>query len=248
MSEIAADVGVDSEAESSAVPAVRLSGVKKRYREGATERTVLSSATATIAPGEFVVLIGKSGSGKSTLLNIVAGIDVPSEGTVEVHGCSLGTLSEEERTLFRRRRVGFVFQTFNLIPTLTALENLMLPLELIGDSGAAALSRARQMLEQIGLGGRGGSYPDTLSGGEQQRVAVARALVHDPWLVLADEPTGDLDEETGTEVLNLLDELTRKRSRTLLLVTHDRDIVARADRALLLDHGALVTAPGEPPR
>jgi putative ABC transport system ATP-binding protein len=227
---------------SDAAPAVRLAGVRKTYREGASDRVVLADVSATIAPGEFVALLGKSGSGKSTLLNLVAGIDVPSEGIVEVHGRSLGTLSEEERTLFRRRHVGFVFQTFNLIPTLTVLENLMLPLELLGTARSESLARGRDMLAQVGLAGRADSYPDTLSGGEQQRVAVARALVHEPWLLLADEPTGDLDEETGTAVLDLIDALTRKKKRTLLLVTHDRDIVGRADRALLLEHGELATS------
>jgi len=223
--------------------AVDLRGVTKTYREGVEERAVLREVAARFQVGEFVVLLGKSGSGKSTLLNLISGIDVPTRGDVEVMGAQLGKMSEEQRTLFRRAHVGFIFQTFNLIPTLTVHENLMLPLELRGGVTPADRERARSMLVEIGLGQRAASYPDTLSGGEQQRIAVARALVHEPSLVLADEPTGNLDENTGRDVLDLIDRLTRQSQRTVLIVTHDRELVARADRVFALERGELVERP-----
>ena len=219
--------------------AIELRGVSKTYREGAEQRSVLRGVEARIALGEFVVLLGKSGSGKSTLLNLISGIDVPTQGAVEVMGTSLGQMSEEQRTLFRRTQVGFIFQTFNLIPTLTVHENLMLPMELRGTVSSADRQHARDILAEVGLGARGASFPDTLSGGEQQRVAVARALVHRPSLVLADEPTGNLDENTGRDILDLIDRLTRLRQGTVLIASHDRELVARADRVLLLERGEL---------
>ena len=173
----------------------------KSYREGDAEREVLRGVDATFEQGEFVVLLGKSGSGKSTLLNLVSGIDLPSKGEVTVLGRPLGSMSEEARTLFRHEHVGFVFQTYNLIPTLTVAENLLLPIELRGKKGAGAKDNALALLEEVGLGPRARSFPDALSGGEQQRVAVARALAHEPDLVLADEPTGNLDDETGRQIL-----------------------------------------------
>jgi putative ABC transport system ATP-binding protein len=220
-------------------PAIELRGVSKTYREGAEQRSVLRDVEARIAPGEFVVLLGKSGSGKSTLLNLISGIDVPTRGAVEVMGASLGQMSEEQRTLFRRTQVGFIFQAFNLIPTLTVHENLMLPMELGGRVSSADRQHARDLLAEVGLGTRGASFPDTLSGGEQQRVAVARALVHRPSLVLADEPTGNLDDNTGRDILDLIDRLTRLRHGTILIASHDRELVARADRVLVLERGEL---------
>jgi putative ABC transport system ATP-binding protein len=218
---------------------VALRAVTKIYREGGAERTVLRGASATFESGQFVVLLGKSGSGKSTLLNLVSGIDLPSSGEVVVMGASLGAMSEEARTLFRREHVGFVFQTYNLIPTLTVEENLLLPLELRKKADAAARRRALALLAEVGLAARAKSFPDALSGGEQQRVAVARALVHEPELLLADEPTGNLDDQTGLEVLDLIDRLTRQSRRTVLVVTHDRDLIDRADRVFVLEGGEL---------
>lgn len=221
-------------------PLIRLERVSKTYAEAGRDRVVLHDVTMTFTRGELVVLLGKSGSGKSTLLNLVSGIDLPTSGEVWVEGRALNRLSERERTLFRRRSIGFVFQFFNLVPTLTVLENVLLPLELNGLVGPAALERAHAMLDAVGLRDRGASYPDRLSGGEQQRVAIARALVHDPAIVLADEPTGNLDSETGQQVLALLDQLTRQAGKTMLMVTHSPEVVGVADRVLRLREGRLV--------
>jgi len=227
-------------------PAVDLVHVNKTYREGDSERAVLSDVSVAIEPGEIAVLIGRSGSGKSTLLNLIAGIDRPTSGRVVVDGVDLTALDEDARTRFRRRRIGFVFQFFNLIPLLTVEENLLLPLELNGMADAAGVARARELLERVGLGGRGTSLPDRLSGGEQQRVAIARALVHDPALILADEPTGTLDAETATVVLALLDGLAREAGKTVVMVTHSREVVGVADRIFAVQRGRLVEQPAAP--
>ncbi|ACL26078.1 ABC transporter related [Chloroflexus aggregans DSM 9485] len=218
---------------------IRCDRVTKTYTEGDVQRTVLHDITITVTAGEFVVLLGKSGSGKSTLLNLVSGIDTPTSGTIWVAGQRLDQLSERERTLFRRRSIGFVFQFYNLAPTLTALENVLLPLELNGQRGVAARSAALAMLDAVGLANRAHTYPDRLSGGEQQRVAIARALVHNPDLVLADEPTGNLDSDTGAQVLDLLDRLTRQVGKTLVMVTHSREMIGVADRVLQLRNGRM---------
>jgi putative ABC transport system ATP-binding protein len=189
------------------------------------------------------VLIGRSGSGKSTLLNVMAGIDRPTVGAVLVDGTDLTALDEQALTRFRRAHVGFVFQFFNLIPLLTVEENLILPLDLNGRADAKGLARARELLDRVGLGGRGDSYPERLSGGEQQRVAIARALIHDPALILADEPTGNLDAETAADVLDVLDTLAREAGRTVVMVTHSREVVGVADRILAIERGALVERP-----
>lgn len=220
-------------------PLIRLEHVTKSYREGQQQHTVLHDISVTFAQGEIVVLMGKSGSGKSTLLNLVSGIDLPSSGEIWVNGQSLTRLSEHERTLFRRQQIGFVFQFFNLVSTLTVLENLLLPLELNGWSGPQAWQKALDMLARVGLERRQHSYPDRLSGGEQQRIAIARALVHDPLLILADEPTGNLDGETSQQVLDLLDSLTRKAGKTMLMVTHSAEVVGLADRVFRLREGRL---------
>ena len=220
-------------------PAVELSRLLKTYREGERERVVLRDVDLRVARGEIVVLLGRSGSGKSTLLNLVSGIDRPTSGTVRVEGVDVAALSETERTLFRRRRVGFIFQFFNLIPTLTVEENLRLPLELNGVDGAAGRARAHHLLGAVGLADRGASFPDRLSGGEQQRVAVARALVHDPALVLADEPTGNLDAESARQVLKLLAALAREAGKTVVAVSHSEEVAALADRVLTLADGRL---------
>ena len=218
---------------------LELRDLSKVYQEGQQTRAVLSDVNAQILLGEFVVLLGPSGSGKSTLLNLISGIDVPSSGQVKFDSADLTSMSERNRTLFRRKNIGFVFQFFNLLPTLTVLENLRLPLELNGITGKIAQSRAADLLEAVGLADRGRSFPDRLSGGEQQRVALARALVHDPTLVLADEPTGNLDEDTGAQVMGLLDALVRQRGKTMVVVTHSADVVDLADRLFLMREGTL---------
>ncbi len=228
---------------------VELRGLSKSYPEGGGQRVVFRNLSARIRPGEAVALLGRSGSGKSTLLNLIAGIDLPTAGEVLVAGTNLTRLSEQERTLYRRRRIGLVFQAFNLIPTLTVIENLLLPLELNGATGGGARAAALALLGEVGLADRSDTYPDRLSGGEQQRVAVARAVVHDPVLLLADEPTGSLDAETGARVLELLVGLARKEKRTMVVVTHNDAVARTADRVLVLEGGLLAdgTFPGASP-
>jgi putative ABC transport system ATP-binding protein len=221
-------------------PIVHLDRVSKDYREGAETRRVLHEATASFVEGEIVAIRGRSGSGKSTLLNLVAGIDSPTAGDVWVAGTCLNRLSPAERTLFRRDHLGFVFQFFNLIPTLRVLENVQLPAELRGLSAGEAAERARALLGEVGLAGREDAFPDRLSGGEQQRVAMARALVQDPRILLADEPTGNLDDTTGEAVMDLLERLTRAAGRTLILVTHSPKVASRADRAHAIEAGRVV--------
>jgi putative ABC transport system ATP-binding protein len=232
--------------EARATPVVRLERLTRTYAEAGRERRVLDGVETEIRTGELVVLLGRSGSGKSTLLNLIAGIDRPTAGEVWLEGRALGRLSEDERTRIRRDRIGFVFQFFNLVPTLTVAENVWLPFELRGRLGRPERQRGLDLLAEVGLADRRADLPDRLSGGEQQRVAVARALAADPALVLADEPTGNLDLDTGLEVLDLLDRLTRKAGKTLLMVTHSREVMGIADRLLSLDHGHLVEL--EPPR
>lgn len=218
---------------------VQIENLSKRFEEGELERVVLDNVSLTFAPGEFVVLLGHSGSGKSTLLNLISGIDRPTTGSVSVNGVVLTELDERARTLLRRDRIGFVFQFFNLIPTLTVLENITLPQELAGRSTQAAQAAAMQLLTQVGLADRASTYPDKLSGGQQQRVAIARALAHNPQLVLADEPTGNLDEETGQTVLELLLNLTRSAGKTLVMATHNPEIARLADRVLRVQDGQI---------
>ncbi len=221
-------------------PLIELRSLSKSYLEAGTEHSVLESADATVQEGQVIVLLGRSGSGKSTVLNLLSGIDLPTSGQVLIDGVDLGALSERERTLFRRRRVGFVFQSFNLIPTLTVEENLLLPVELKRRPGPEDLDRIAELLEGVGLANRSRSFPDRLSGGERQRVAIARALVHDPDLLLADEPTGNLDLETGLEVLDLLDRLTRRAGKTMVMATHSAQVVGVADRILAIEERRLV--------
>lgn len=218
---------------------IELRKLNKFYFEAGRERVVLHDVDAEIRTGEFVVLVGRSGSGKSTLLNLISGIDVPSSGEIIFNGHALHRLDEHQRTLLRRRDIGFIFQAFNLIPHLTVIENLRLPLELNGTSAANATNRCMDLLGQLSLADRASTFPDRLSGGEQQRVAVVRALVHDPRVVLADEPTGNLDLDTGREVLKLLDELTRAAGKTLVMVTHSQEVIGRADRIFTIRHGRL---------
>jgi putative ABC transport system ATP-binding protein len=222
------------------LPIVRLDRVTKDYREGEEPRHVLREASAEFAEGEIVAIRGRSGSGKSTLLNLIAGIDRPTGGEVWVAGSCLSRLSPNERTVFRREHLGFVFQFFNLIPTLTVLENVQLPAELAGRPPAEAAARARGLLAEVALEDRADTFPDRLSGGEQQRVAVARALVQDPRLLLADEPTGNLDDATGRAVTALLERVTREKGRSLVLVTHNEAVAAMADRVFAIEDGHLV--------
>jgi putative ABC transport system ATP-binding protein len=221
-------------------PIVRLDRVSKDYREGEESRHVLRETSATFAEGEVVAVRGRSGSGKSTLLNLVAGIDLPTAGEVWVAGTCLSRLPASGRTLFRRDHLGFVFQFFNLIPTLTVLENVQLPAELGGRTPAEAAAKACVLLAEVGLEGREATFPDRLSGGEQQRVAIARALVQDPRLLLADEPTGNLDDATGRAVMDLLDRVTRRAGRSLVLVTHSAQVAATADRVFAIEDGHVV--------
>jgi putative ABC transport system ATP-binding protein len=219
---------------------VEIENLSKQYQEGEMQRTVLDQVNLTFAPGEFIVLLGHSGSGKSTLLNLISGIDQPTSGTIRINGQPITDLDERSRTLIRRDQIGFVFQFFNLIPTLTVLENVTLPQELAGQSFQQAQKTAAQMLDQVGLADRQHTYPDKLSGGQQQRVAIARALVHNPSLILADEPTGNLDEETGQRVLDLLLNLTQKAGKTLVMATHNPDIAQHANRVLRVQEGHLI--------
>jgi putative ABC transport system ATP-binding protein len=228
--------------EGNSAPLVRLRGVTKSYPEGEQVRTVLHELSGEIAAGEFVALVGRSGSGKSTLLNLVSGIDLPSAGGVSIAGTDLTTLSERERTLFRRAHIGFIFQFFNLISTLTVMENVLLPLELQGRLAPSQWEEGRRLLAEVGLAERADSFPDRLSGGEQQRVAIARALIHRPRLLLADEPTGNLDADTGAQVLVLLQRLVRGAGGTLLLVTHSAEVARLADRVVTLRGGRLIEA------
>ncbi|MEJ2654996.1 MAG: ABC transporter ATP-binding protein [Acidihalobacter sp.] len=222
--------------------AVCLRGLRHVYRDGAREHVVLKGVDMDIVRGERVALLGQSGSGKSTLLNLIAGIEPPAEGNVWVAGTELSRLGEHARTLFRRSHIGFVYQFFNLIPTLTLLENVRLPRELNGASPADARRAAADLLARVGLGDRGGAYPEQISGGEQQRVAFARALAHRPALILADEPTGSLDADTGTQVLELLAETARADGSALLMVTHSEAVAQSAQRVLRLRDGVLENA------
>lgn len=219
---------------------LRLENLHKSFQEGNKTRIVLSGACAEFMPGEFIAIVGKSGSGKSTLLNLISGIDLADEGAIYIEHQNLNLLNDHERTVFRRQNIGFVFQFFNLIPTLTVLENTSLPLELNGASAHSARLKAEPLLDAVGLLDRVNTFPDRLSGGEQQRVAIARALIHDPLLVLADEPTGNLDEETGKQILSLLDQLTRKAGKNLVMVTHSHEAARIADSVFCLKDGQLI--------
>ena len=218
---------------------IRLENLSKSYQEGAHTRIVLRDVTASFVKGESIAILGASGTGKSTLLNLISGIDRADSGAIWLDGRNLTALDERKRTLFRRQNIGFVFQFFNLIPTLTVWENVVLPLELKGATAEEARRGTELVLDGVGLLDRRETFPDRLSGGEQQRIAMARALVHDPLLVLADEPTGNLDDETGRQVLALLDRLTRQAGKNLILVTHSTEAAAYADRILYLRDGRL---------
>lgn len=219
-------------------PIVKAAGLTKQVSTGTTTLTILQDVSLEVPAGEAVAILGASGSGKTTLLALLAGLDVPTAGSVHIDGRDLYALDEDGRARLRRELVGFVFQSFQLLPALTALENVMLPLELAGD--AQAREAAAQWLERAGLGARMAHYPRQLSGGEQQRVAVARAFASRPRLLLADEPTGNLDSATGEEIISLMFELNQAAGTTLLLVTHDVALAGRCQRRLRLAAGRLV--------
>lgn len=222
-----------------AAAVVSIDGVGMRFTEGAVDRLVLDGVDLRVQAGERVALLGRSGSGKSTLLNLIAGLDVPTAGSVQVAGRNLEALDESDRTRLRRDCIGFVFQSFNLIPTLSVEENVLLPLELAGRLASHRESALRR-LDDLGLGDRRRSFPDVLSGGEQQRVAIARALAHGPRVLLADEPTGNLDDRTAGEVLRMLDSAARAADAALIMATHSRTAARLADRRLRLEAGHLV--------
>jgi len=216
---------------------LRCESLAKSYLSGGRELTVLHGITFSLEPGGFLAIVGPSGSGKSTLLGLLAGLDQPTRGRVLLDGTDLGPLSEDDRARLRCEKVGFVFQSFHLIPTLTARENVQVPLELRGED---ATDRAEALLARVGLEGRGHHYPTQLSGGEQQRVALARAFIHRPKLLFADEPTGNLDAATGARVIELMTELNEEEGTTLVLVTHDPELATRAHRVIRLRDGAVV--------
>lgn len=227
-------------------PVMVVTGLNKSVvqADGQGRLDILQDVSFSVAAGESVAIVGASGSGKSTLLGLLAGLDVPSAGSVRIQGRELFELDEDARAALRGEAVGFVFQSFQLLPALTALENVMLPLELAG--APAPREAAQQWLERVGLGKRTGHYPKHLSGGEQQRVALARAFAPGPRLLLADEPTGNLDAATGSAVIELMFSLNREASTTLLLVTHDETLAARCQRVLRMQGGTLVEAAAMP--
>jgi len=218
---------------------ITLENVSRSYGSGSKAVPAVRDVSVSIEAGSFVTVVGASGSGKSTLLHLMGGLDTPTSGRVLLEGVDVGALSDDARTLLRRKRIGFVFQFFNLLPTLTALENVALPARLAGDRGAPTTARAGSLLERIGLGARRDHRPDELSGGEMQRVAIARALMMDPPLLLADEPTGNLDSATGAAILDLLRGAVEAH-RTVVLITHDPSIARRGDRVLTMGDGRLI--------
>ncbi len=221
-------------------PLIRIHHLSKGYVRGGQAIPVLLDIDLAVANGEFIALMGPSGSGKSTLLNLIAGIDKPSSGSIEIGGVDIASLSEGELADWRAANVGFIFQFYNLLPVLSAFDNVELPLLLTGLSARQRHERVATVLGMVGLSDRADHYPSELSGGQQQRVAIARALVTDPVLIVADEPTGDLDRTTGAEVLSLLDQLVHELGKTIVMVTHDPKAAARAGRMVHLEKGVLV--------
>lgn len=218
---------------------IQLEKVSREYGQGGSVRALVD-VSLTIGSGERVAVMGPSGSGKSTLLNLICGLDEPTGGRVEIAGVELSKLGDDDRTRLRRERIGMIFQTFNLLPTLTGLENVALPLRLQGVARRAAEERASAMLERVGLKGRANHRPDELSGGERQRMAIARALIFNPPILLADEPTGNLDSATGEGILSLLDELHAEFNTTIVLVTHNEEAASHCDRIIRLRDGRII--------
>jgi putative ABC transport system ATP-binding protein len=219
--------------------AVRTRGIDMFFGDGETKVTALKQADFEANRGELIMLVGPSGCGKTTLLSVIAGTLTPQTGTVEVFGQRLDGLSQEELTTFRRKHLGFVFQSFNLIPTLTVLENVMVPLLIQGTAQSVAVAKARAMLEKVGLKGREEGRPNALSGGQQQRVAIARALVHEPSLLICDEPTSALDKDTGAQIMQMVRDLSRSPERCVVVVTHDHRIFRFADRIAEMEDGRI---------
>ncbi len=218
---------------------LKISGLEKSYSSGSTQLTVLQNVSFEIEKGQTFSIVGPSGSGKTTLLGLCAGLDQSTSGSVELCGHSLNTLNEDQRAQLRNKEVGFIFQNFQLLPTLTALENVSVPLELQGAKDA--VSRSKELLEKVGLADRMHHYPSQLSGGEQQRVALARAFANRPSILFADEPTGNLDEETGEKVIQLLFDLNKDAGTTLVIITHDLELAARTQQILRLKGGHILT-------
>lgn len=225
---------------------LKITGLKKTYTSGSKELTVLNNISFEVEQGKTFSIIGPSGSGKTTLLGLCAGLDEPTEGQVELCGQQLTDLNEDQRAQLRNKEVGFIFQNFQLLPTLTALENVSVPLELQGDKQATKKSKA--LLEKVGLGNRFDHYPSQLSGGEQQRVALARAFANRPSILFADEPTGNLDEETGEKVIQLLFELNKEAGTTLVIISHDLDLANRTEQIIRLKGGQILTKETSPIR
>jgi len=217
---------------------IEIKNVTKTVRSGDEDLTILSNVSIEIPSGEFVALTGASGSGKSTLLGLIAGLDAPTSGVIEIDGEAITSMSEDDLADIRSRKIGFVFQSFHLIPSLTAFENILIPLEILGAD--VANGRAQSLLADVGLTNRGHHYPSELSGGEQQRVAIARAFANSPRILLADEPTGNLDSKNGKHVLELMTDLHRQNNVTLVLVTHDAELARQADRQIVLRDGMVV--------
>jgi putative ABC transport system ATP-binding protein len=240
MSVAATAAGPADAADRAAAPLIRVRSLSKSYQRGGQVIPVLVDIQLEVIAGEFVALMGPSGSGKSTLLNLIAGIDQPSSGSIEIGGVDIATLGEGRLADWRAANVGFVFQFYNLLPVLTAFENIELPLLLTELSARQRAERVSAVMEMVSLTDRASHYPNELSGGQQQRVAIARALVTDPQLIVADEPTGDLDRTTGGEVLDLMDALVRDLGKTIVMVTHDPKAAARAQRMVHLEKGVLV--------
>jgi putative ABC transport system ATP-binding protein len=226
------------------MPLIVASNLRQTYQSAGRPLTVLDDINLSIEPESFVAIVGPSGSGKTTLLGLLAGLDVPTNGQITLDGNDLGRLTDDERARFRANNVGFVFQTFQLIPTLTALENVMVPIELSDRGGNDTDARAHELLTSVGLEERAHHYPAQLSGGEQQRVALARAFANQPKVLFADEPTGNLDAETGRRIIDLLVELNSAMKTTLVLVTHDHDLAGRAHRIIRLAGGRVATDAG----
>ncbi len=224
---------------------ITLSQISHSYAEGSLQHRVLEKVSLQISKNEKVALLGRSGSGKSTLLNLISGIDLPEQGTVTLNGHNISALNETRRTLFRRRHIGFIYQFFNLVPSLTALENVSLILELNGMGSASAREKSMALLSRLKVADKAASFPSRLSGGEQQRIAIARALVHSPEIVLADEPTGNLDAKTGEDVLQVLHDILDESNSSLLLVTHSLAVARTASRVLTLENGAISERDGD---
>jgi putative ABC transport system ATP-binding protein len=217
---------------------IRIRNLTKTVTSGADKLTILDDITADVEDGQFVAVTGASGSGKSTLLGLIAGLDAPTSGSIEIDGDEITSMSEDELARIRSKKIGFVFQSFHLIPSLTAFENVLIPMEILGLHNAH--ERAAKLMEAVDLTNRGHHYPAELSGGEQQRVAIARAFANSPKILLADEPTGNLDSKNGRHIFELMSELHRRNSVTLILVTHDHDLAAEAERQIVLRDGRVV--------